>query len=257
MAAVDALVGLREDDAKELVPGVLDRVARLNGHADPLLEQELLGQLKDMTGYGLAALKASLASRRRKAKGELKGAARRELGDAVAEVDDYTYVEAQARLYNHRSGQWVLPLAFAAMQGLEPGELDLSSFHRKRHDVTFLPANPWRGGFDPAQHYSVRDPSTGLEAMNMWTQPRGPRPCPYPVSADAIEPWLSLLPMAGVDEVVAEELYDVLAHKCQYPAVKVNRMVILGGGRRSRWRWARPTCCTPHTTCSTATSTRT
>ena len=233
-AAMDGLTGMPEDRLKDLVPGVLDCVARLNGDGTPLHIEEALGELKTRTGHTVTALRAALREKQQAVRRAARDVAKRARGELLTDTNDYTYVEAQARLYNHRSGQWVLPMAYAAMQGLDAAELDLSQFHRKHHDVTFVPAMPWRSGFKASDWYSVADPPTGLEAMNLWTQPRSHPPCwDARVSDEAIAPWLGLLPLAGVEDGVAQELYDVLAFKCQHPEVKVNRMVLLGGGQGS------------------------
>jgi len=231
-AALQALTGRTEDQVKEGVRTVLDLIARLNGSGSTLHVEEALEELKTRSGLSKAALRGELNDARKAHRQRARDALARLQGETVASTEHYTLVEAQGRLFNHRSGQWVLPQYYAAMQGLDPSELDLSRFHRKRHDVTFVPQMPWRAGFKEAEHYSVPDPVTGLEAMNMWSLTRGPTPCwMHPVPDEAIRPWLELLPKAGVEPEVAEELYDVLAYKCQHPAVKVNRMVLLGGGQ--------------------------
>ena len=231
-AAVDAAMRA----AQAVVPGDFDAIQRvLEGLVAAALApyevDYVLSALKTSAAVSLASLRASLRQVQSRVQAEER-AARREDTARDPLIARYVVVESQGALYNRDTRGWVTPAAFGMMHGEENRQEYIAGGRLRRYqDSTYMPLNAWSPMFQrdvERTWLEVTDAHTGVTCLNTWRPPLV-QPDLQATTAD-VRLWLRHLDRLGVLGSAREHLLDVMAFVGQHPQVKVNHMVVIGGG---------------------------
>jgi len=227
LQAVLAYVARLEVPYDEGIRDVCHEVARLG--LDDLAQQRTVDALHERTDVPRATLRRQLASEVRVTVKERRDAAKRAPAGVLTA---YVYVERAGALWKLNPPGWVTLAAFRAMWGNEQSlsALEPEGGVSRCSRSTYQPGQQWARGFDRNAARWVFDGPTQLHELNTW-EPSALVPMLGATDED-VAPWLHHLDkVLGVPAGDREHLLDWLACTVALPGVKINHMLILGGGQ--------------------------